>query len=185
MTIEPLVESPGHTIGPFFHVGLRWEDGADVARADTEGRRITLLVRVLDRDGEPIDDCLLETWQADAHGRYASDPSASDFVGFSRTQADADGCHAIRTIVPGPVPGPGGGTQAPHLAVSVFARGLMRRLVTRVYLAGEPGLGTDPVLALVPAERRDTLLAHADVDGTTWRWDIRLRGEGETVFFDI
>lgn len=185
-----LVESPWHTIGPFFHNALRWDDGGRVAGPDVAGRHVTLVVRVSDLNG-PVDDAMVETWQANSHGRYTHPADTRDlpldpgFTGFGRTVAGPDGSHVFDTVLPGRVPGPGNTLQAAHIDVSIFARGLMQRLVTRVYFAGEPGLDEDPVLELVSPARRGTLLASPDGNGRVWHWNVRLRGEDETAFFEI
>jgi protocatechuate 3,4-dioxygenase alpha subunit len=146
---------------------------------------------VFDGANEPVPDSLIETWQADPEGRFADlhchgGPSVvPGFRGFARVGAEnGDGSFRIVTLKPGPVAAPGGAIQAPHIAVSVFARGMLHRCVTRIYFADEPEANReDPVLSSVPADRRDTLLAQPDGGG--YRFDIRLQGPGETVFFAI
>ncbi len=146
---------------------------------------------VYDGDGNPVPDCLIETWQADPAGRFADlhghgERSELDgFRGFARCgYEDGDGSFEIVTVKPGSVPGPGGLAQAPHIDVSVFARGMLNRLVTRIYFADEPSANAaDPVLASVPRERLATLLAEPLDDG--YCFDIHLQGPGETVFFVI
>jgi protocatechuate 3,4-dioxygenase alpha subunit len=163
-----------------------------VVPAGTPGAiRITGVV--YDGDGEPIPDSLIETWQADPAGRFADmhghagDSELDGFRGFGRCgYEDGDGSYEILTVKPGRVPGPGGATQAPHIAVSVFARGLLHRCVTRIYFADERTANdADPILGAVPAERRETLLAQPTDDG--YRFDIRIQGPPtrETVFFDL
>jgi len=179
--------TPSQTIGPFFSIGLTWDDGAFTVPGGTDGA-FWIRGRVTDGDGEPVPDAVIETWQADSDGRYhhPDDPRAGggDFRGFARAPTDKDGTFAIHTVKPGSVPGAGGATQAPHLAVSVFARGLLNRVVTRVYFADEADLNAaDPVLAGLPEDRRATLLAEPDDDG--YRFDVRLQGEDETVFFAV
>ena len=179
--------TPSQTIGPFFSIGLTWEDGAFAVPEGTDGA-FWIRGRVTDGDGEPVPDAVVETWQADPDGRYShpDDPRADgvDFRGFARAPTDRDGTFAIHTVKPGPVPGAGGATQAPHLAMSVFARGLLNRVVTRVYFADEAELNAaDPVLAGLPADRRATLLAEPAEDG--YRFDVRLQGADETVFFAV
>ena len=147
----------------------------------------------LDGDGIPTPgDSLIELWQADAQGRYAhpEDPrsAAADpaFCGFGRLQTDEKGACVFETIKPGGVPEPDGGMQAPHIDVTIFARGLQKQLVTRLYFARDAANAGDRVLSMVPAERRETLLAHPlPEQPDTWHMDIRLQGEGETVFFDV
>lgn len=154
------------------------------------GDAINVAGRVLDGVGDPVPDAMIELWQANAAGRYraqedrrlavAIDPH---FVGFGRASTDDAGVFRFRTIRPGRVPGPGNSLQAPHLALSIFGRGLVKRLATRLYFEGGEGNDVDPVLAAVPADRRETLVAKS-VDGV-WRLDIVLQGEHETVFFDL
>jgi len=148
---------------------------------------------VLDGAGDPTPgDSMIELWQADARGRYAHplDPQFAsrdpDFHGFGRLETDADGFCAFETVKPGRVAGPDGRLQAPHINVSVFARGLLKQLVTRVYFAGDPANAEDLALALVPESRRATLLAQpVEGEPNTWAMEIRLRGDAETVFFDV
>jgi protocatechuate 3,4-dioxygenase alpha subunit len=180
--------TPSQTVGPFLAIGLPFEDGPHVVPPGTPGS-IRITGHVYDGDGAPVQDNLIETWQADGEGRFADlhghgGPSTQPgFRGFGRAGVE-DGSFEIITVKPGRVPGPGGALQAPHIDVSVFARGLLHRCVTRIYFADEPDANTeDPVLRSVPAERRDTLLAQPTDDG--YRFDIRLQGAGETVFFNI
>jgi protocatechuate 3,4-dioxygenase, alpha subunit len=180
--------TPSQTVGPYFAIGLTWEDGAFVVPEGTPAA-IWIRGRVYDGEGEPVPDAMIESWQADADGRYnhPEDPrsaDAGDFRGFARAPTDAEGRFAIHTVKPGPVPGPGGTTQAPHIDLSVFARGLLNRVVTRIYFADERDLNAaDPVLESVPEARRATLLAEPADDG--YCFDVHLQGEGETVFFAI
>jgi len=166
--------TPSQTLGPFYHMLCADESLGRVAGPDAEGEHIRLRFRMLDGDGAPVPDGMIELWQADASGRY----NAGGFGGFGRLATDAEGACVFETIYPGRVDG-----QAPHVSVSVFARGLLKRLCTRVYFEGDPALAEDPVLALVPADRRSTLLARRDAD--CWAIDIHLQGDRETVFFDI
>ncbi|HZN74881.1 MAG TPA: protocatechuate 3,4-dioxygenase subunit alpha [Micromonosporaceae bacterium] len=173
-----LGSTPSQTIGPFFSHALPWKDGQYVVPEGTAGA-FWLRGRVVDGAGEPVPDALLETWQADPDGRYDA-----DFRGFARCPTDDDGQYAILTVKPGPVPGPDGRLQAPHLAMSVFARGLLVRLVTRVYFPDEAAANeVDPVLADIPEPARATLVARHAQDGYTF--DVRLQGENETVFFAV
>ncbi len=175
MTAPP--PTPSQTVGPYFAVALTWEDGPFAVSPGVPGA-IRLAGRVLDGAGVPVRDALVETWQADP-------PAGPGFRGFARCPTDDDGAFAVVTLLPGPVPGPGGTTQAPHVDVGVLARGLLRRVVTRAYFAEHAALhAADPVLARVPDARRATLLASAQADGTH-RFDVRLQGEGETVFFAL
>jgi protocatechuate 3,4-dioxygenase alpha subunit len=183
--------TPSQTVGPFFSIGLPWTAGPDAVGADTPGA-LTIAGQVYDGAGELVPDHLIETWQADPDGRFAdlhgyggSRSTLPGFRGFARCGAEqGDGSWAIRTVKPGPLPALGGGTQAPHIDVSVFARGLLHRCVTRIYFADEAEAnGDDAVLRSVPPDRRDTLLAQPDGGG--YRFDIHLQGPRETVFFAL
>ena len=169
---RPLL-TPSQTVGPFFGFALPWPDGPHVVEADYPGA-FWLRGRVLDGAGEPVVDALIESWQV----------GPADCRGFGRCPTDGQGRYAIRTAPPEPVPGPDGSTQAPHLALSVFARGLLHRLVTRVYFPDQAEANAaDSVLALVDEKLRDTLVATRTDDG--YEFDIRLQGDDETVFFDL
>lgn len=189
--------TPSQTVGPFFHFALHREEWSDLTRLGAQGERIVVEGRVLDGDGLPCGDALLEIWQANASGKYAhpEDPQPEDkldprFSGFGRTITDAGGRYRFTTIRPGRIPGPPGGQQAPHINLTVFARGLLRELHTRIYFSDEPSNAGDPVLGAVadPAARR-TLLAQRQEAGAAkealYRFDIVLQGQGETAFFDI
>ncbi|MGE0724891.1 MAG: protocatechuate 3,4-dioxygenase subunit alpha [Alphaproteobacteria bacterium] len=186
-----LVPTPSQTVGPFLHVGLTWMTVDDLTAAGPQGERIVVEGRVLDGAGAPVPDALLEVWQADAAGRYAHPEDAREapadprFAGFGRIPTDADGRFRLVTIKPGRVPGPGNALQAPHIVVCLFMRGLLRHLYTRIYFSDEASNGDDPILGLIddPA-RRASLLAARAPDGPTYRWDIVMQGERETVFFD-
>jgi protocatechuate 3,4-dioxygenase, alpha subunit len=188
-----LTPTPSQTVGPFFHLGCTGPASiGSLVTAATKGERIRLNCRVLDGDGLPVPDAMLEIWQANADGRYnhpedsqekALDP---DFSGFGRLATDEKGGCAFTTIKPGRVAGNGGALQSPHINVSVFARGVLKRLATRVYFAGDTANAADPVLALVPSGRRATLLAQPDPGRPgEWNFDIHLCGQNETVFFDV
>ena len=167
--------TPSQTVGPFFAIGLPWDGGPLVVLRDTPGA-ITIAGTVYDGASVPVPDSLIETWQAD--------PLLESFRGFGRAASDDQGAYEIVTLKPGRVPWPDGGEQAPHIDVSVFARGLLHRCVTRIYFADESDANAaDPVLQSVPADRRATLLAQPTADG--YAFDIRLQGENETVFFAI
>jgi protocatechuate 3,4-dioxygenase alpha subunit len=148
---------------------------------------------VLDGDRAPVSDALIELWQANAEGRYDHPEDTQEklldphFHGFGRACSDADGWYRFHTIKPGPVPGADGSLQAPHLNVTVFARGLLNRLITRIYFPGDPLNVHDSVLNAVPDDRRSTLIATvcAPPSEGTLRFDIVLQGEGETVFFSV
>ncbi len=161
------------TVGPYLAIGLAWQGGEHAVAPGTPGS-VTITGTVYDGAGQPVPDALVETWQ------YAPDVAGRR---FTRSQTVDGGRFTLTTPRPRPVPGPGGTTQAPHLAVSVLARGLLDRVVTRVYLP-EDAHDDDPVLAAVPAHRRPTLVAVPAGDGT-YRFDVRLQGEGETVFFAV
>lgn len=155
------------------------------------GEVIEITGRVLDGRGAPVPDAMIELWQANAAGRYRSVDDPRDevpidphFVGFGRAATGQDGRYRFRTIRPGRVPGPGNSLQAPHIALSIFARGVIKRLATRLYFRDADSNDDDPVLALVPAERRDTLIARCTAPGE-WTLDLVLQGERETVFFDL
>jgi protocatechuate 3,4-dioxygenase alpha subunit len=168
------VVTPAQTIGPFFHFALTERGSvACMAKPDATGDRIQLVCRVLDGDNAPAGDAMLELWQADIRG-------------FGRLCTDPDGICVFETVKPGPIPHPNGTLQAPHIAVSVFARGLLDRLVTRIYFAGDPANDRDAVLALVPEDRRGTLLAYPEPENpAVWRFEIRLCSECESVFFEV
>jgi protocatechuate 3,4-dioxygenase alpha subunit len=186
VTLPP---TPSQTIGPFFAVGLIWVDGPDVVPEGTPGA-VRIGGRVLDGAGDPVPDALVETWQADPVGCFAHPddprgPGALEFRGFGRCPTDAEGRWAIRTVKPGPLPAPDGGTEAPHLDVSVFARGLLGRVVTRIYFPDEAEANAaDPLLRSIPDPRmRERLVAVSDGDGL--RFDIHLQGDQETPFLAI
>jgi protocatechuate 3,4-dioxygenase alpha subunit len=156
-----------------------------------QGEVIEVAGCIRDGNGDPITDAMVEIWQANAAGRYRSTddtraevPMDPHFVGFGRASSDNAGIYRFRTVMPGRVPGPGNSLQAPHVAVSVFGRGLLKRLATRLYFQDAPGNDADPVLAVVPEGRRETLIAKRQEDGVWWL-DIVVQGDGETVFFDI
>jgi protocatechuate 3,4-dioxygenase alpha subunit len=185
--------TPSQTIGPFLAIGLPWPDGPEAARPAAPGV-ITITGTVTDGAGDPVPDALVETWQADPDGRFdhPDDPRGArpypGFRGFARSATDPAGGYRVVTLRPGPLPAPGGGTEAPHLDVTVFARGLLDRVVTRIYLPDEAAANAaDPVLAAVPADRRPTLIATVPPGGDPgrYRFDIRLQGTGETVFFAL
>ena len=165
--------TPSQTVGPYLSIGLPWPDGPDVVPEGTEGR-IRIFGTVLDGAGDPIPDALIETWQADPDGAFGT-----EFRGFGRSPTDDDGHYEIFTVKPGAL----GDGQARHIDVSVFARGMLNRCVTRIYFADEDNTG-DPVLETVPEDRRETLLAHPGSDGE-YRFDVYVQGEGETVFFKV
>jgi protocatechuate 3,4-dioxygenase, alpha subunit len=184
---------PSQTVGPYFHLGCTYTRSVScVAGPKAKGERVRVICRVLDGDGLPVNDSMIEIWQADAEGKYhhpddpqdkAADP---DCPGFGRLATDEKGISVFETIKPGRVPGNNGSLQAPHLNVSVFARGIMKRLATRIYFAGDAANQEDPILMLVPEERRKSLMAQPDPQKSSdWCFDVHLCGEDETVFFDV
>ena len=189
--------SSSQTVGPFFEIGLAWSYIDDIAAgaADVSGERVQIHGRVHDGAGEPVPDAVIEIWQADAQGRYSSaidggDAAAgstdvsSTWRGFGRVATDEHGAYAFRTIKPGRVPGPGGRLQAPHLALHIFMRGLLKPVHTRLYFPSDPANATDAVLALVPEARRATLIASPQTAGLL-EWNVHLQGPLETVFFQF
>ena len=185
-----LQTSASQTVGPYLHIGLTWLVTDNLVGPGVTGEPITIEGRVTDADGKPVDDALVEIWQANAHGRYDHPDDARDlplepgFKGFGRVPTDAAGGFRFATIKPGRVPAPDGGMQAPHINVAIFARGLLNRLATRLYFDGDPANGDDPVLKSIDAKRRATLIAKRDGQGV-WRLPIHLGGAKETVFFDV
>ena len=182
-----LVQTPSQTVGPYFAIGLPWPDGPEVVPVGTPGS-FWIRGTVHDGVGEPIPDALVETWQADPDGRFnhPDDPrgAAGDFRGFGRSPADSQGLYAVHTVKPGPVPFNDGRMQAPHIAVTIMSRGLLDRVVTRIYFDDEDAANAaDPVLAEVPPARRRTLIARRTPEG--YHLDFYLQGSDETVFFDI
>ena len=183
------------TVGPFFAPALLREDARRnvLTRPDTVGERIRIEGRVLDGDGAPVPDALIEIWQANAQGRYnhAADQGAaqldSSFLGFGRSGTAEDGSYWFETVKPGLVPFDGERMQAPHICATVFSRGLLNHLVTRLYFEDEPGNALDPVLQCVPNDRRATLLARREASDTVvvYRFDIVLQGADETAFFNL
>jgi protocatechuate 3,4-dioxygenase, alpha subunit len=184
-----MLQTPSQTIGPFFKPALIRSGQESLVTLRSRGERITIEGRVLDGDATPVSDAMIELWQANAGGRYDhpeeleeknADP---DFHGFGRAATDGRGRFRFHTIKPGPVPGPGNSLQAPHINVSIFARGLLKRLVTRIYFPDEPLNASDAVLDAVAPERRSTLVARIEND--VLQFDVVLQGEHETVFFDV
>ncbi|WP_369942439.1 protocatechuate 3,4-dioxygenase subunit alpha [Xanthomonas medicagonis] len=183
-----LQATPSQTVGPYYRLGLEPLYRTEVAPAAARGTHVQVSGSVFDGAGVPVADAVLEIWQADAAGIYAhrEDPrhDAHDpaFHGWGRVPTDAQGRFAFGTVVPGRVPGPLATPQAPHLVVLVFMRGLLRAACTRLYFADAVGNDADPILALVPPERRGTLLARPAAPGR-YAWDVHMQGEQETVFF--
>jgi protocatechuate 3,4-dioxygenase alpha subunit len=183
-----LPATASQTVGPFFRIGLEHLYISDLAPTAAKDDKFAIHGRVIDGDGKPVIDAIVEIWQADAHGKYAhpddtqDKPTTPGFKGFGRVPTDENGAFRFTTVKPGSVPGPRGMPQAPHLLVAVFMRGLLKHLLTRIYFADDPDNAADPVLKLVPAERRATLIAMKAHDGL--EWNVILQGENETVFFD-
>ena len=188
------------TVGPFFSLGLLYEGACRnvLVQPETNGEHIRIEGRVIDGDGVPVPDALIEIWQANASGRYAHPadqgpaPFDSTFDGFGRAGTGTDGSFWFETVKPGAVPFNDEAMQAPHICVTIFARGLLNHLVTRLYFADEAANETDPVLQCVPAERRAALLARrmpasklADGISVVYTFDVILQGEGETPFFNL
>ncbi|HET7102917.1 MAG TPA: protocatechuate 3,4-dioxygenase subunit alpha [Terracidiphilus sp.] len=180
-----LVPSGSQTVGPFFTIGLN-----DLIERQSESgapsNAIQLHGQVMDRDGAPVVDAMLEFWFADGSGRYPDGaPGTEDMpAGFRRAGTDENGHFEITLVKPGASPFGDGRVQAPHCVVLVFARGLLRHLMTRVYFAGEAANAADPVLEQVPADRRQTLMANPEESGDrSFRWNVVLQGTGETAFF--
>ena len=178
------------TIGPYLRIGLEWMVIEDLVPEGFAGERVQIEGRVVDGDGKPVSDAAIEVWQANSRGKYASaedkqdKPLEAGFRGYGRSLTDEGGNFRFRTVKPGRVPGPQGRLQAPHLVVTIFMRGLLKQLMTRVYFPDEPANAEDPVLALVPAERRATLIAKKTGAGML-EWNVMLQGSNETVFFDF
>ena len=192
---DRLIPTPSQTVGPFFHLGLDRPEWGDLTRGNPKGERIVIEGRVLDGDGAPVPDAVIELWQANAAGRYAhpddkqtDKPLDPNFRGFGRVATDAEGRFRVTTIRPGPVPGRGNSLQAPHINVLLLSRGLLIHLHTRIYFAGEPANASDPLLSSIEdAAVRGTLLARR-AEGSSpalYRFDIVLQGENETAFLDI
>jgi protocatechuate 3,4-dioxygenase alpha subunit len=186
-----LLTTSSQTVGPYVKIGFEPFTVVDLAPPGVTGERITLSGRITDGDGKPVNDAVIEIWQANAQGKYAHPEDAQDkpldagFRGFGRCLTDGEGRYRFTTIKPGPVPGPGGAPQAPHIVVTVFMRGLLKHLITRVYFPEESANTNDPVLQLVPADRRATLIAkRSPTDQSALEWNMNLQGQGETVFFD-
>jgi protocatechuate 3,4-dioxygenase, alpha subunit len=187
-----LQATTSQTVGPFFKIGLGWLYRDNLVGEGVSGESVTIQGRVLDGDGVPVPDAILEIWQANAHGKYDHPEDTQDkplepgFKGYGRVPTTAAGVFRFTTIKPGTVPGPNGKEQASHLVISVFMRGLLKRLVTRMYFPDEPLNASDPILNLVEPARRSTLVAKktAGPPGTL-EWNVLLQGPHETVFFDL
>jgi protocatechuate 3,4-dioxygenase alpha subunit len=184
-----LFATGSQTVGPYLHIGLDWLNTRDIAGKGIAGERVSVQGRLIDGEGAGVNDGLIEIWQANAAGKYAhpedkqNKPLEKGWRGFGRIPTDAKGGFRFTTIKPGRVPAPAGGLQAPHLVVSVFMRGMLKQLATRMYFPDEAAANAeDPILRLVPATRRATLIAKKE--GKALEWNILLQGKNETVFLD-
>jgi protocatechuate 3,4-dioxygenase, alpha subunit len=180
------------TVGPFFQIGFEDFYQSDLTVPGLTGTVITISGKILDADLLPVPDALVEIWQANSFGKYAhsddyqAKPLDPGFTGFGRCPTNAEGAFQFRTVKPGTVPSSTEAPQAPHINVSIFMRGLLNRLVTRIYFSGDERNGADEVLRLVDPARRSTLLARPDpLRPNAYRWDVFLQGPDETVFFDF
>ena len=190
---KDFVATGSQTVGPFFHLGLVYRESAGrLAGSDARGEHIRLAIQVFDAEGAGVPDAMIELWQADANGKYNHPDDPQDkkpdpaFRGFGRLPSDEEGRMAFETVRPGRVPGIDGALQAPHINVHIFSRGVLRHVSTRIYFAGDPVNGEDAILRLVPAARRETLMARPDPKQPgTWKIDFHLCGERETAFFNV
>ena len=182
--------TPSQTVGPYFGILIRGRSECRQVSAATDGTRIVIEGHVFDGNGHAIPDALVETWQADARGHYpdpetgAAETVDTTFNGYGWAHTGADGGFRFETIKPGRVPAPGDGDQAPHVVVSIMARGILTRFITRIYFDDEPANAQDPILGMVPADRRHTLIAQHAGDGRYF-FNVAMQGAGETVFFDV
>jgi protocatechuate 3,4-dioxygenase, alpha subunit len=177
------LSTPSQTAGPFVSIGTEWDAAGRLAEEGSPAA-ITVTGTVFDGRGEPVSDAMLEFWQADPEGRFPPE-TAPTWTGFTRSLTDKDGHFRLVTVKPGCVPGPDGEPQGPHIAVSLFARGLLQRLVTRIYFSDEGARNAaDPLLAgLADASLANRLVANRAAVGSVYELDIRLQGEEETIFF--
>src|SRR6266850_1792379 len=187
-------QTPSQTVGPFYSLGLTQQPTNLLASDTTRGERIRIEGYVFDGDGKTVPDAMVEIWQANAYGRYnhpddkQEKPLDPSFLGWGRSGTDKTGVFSFETVKPGPVPGSDGSVQAPHINVTVFARGMLVHAYTRIYFCDEPANKTDPVLSSIDYKgRRETLIAAREEKNgkPVYRFDIRLQGENETVFFDM
>jgi len=174
--------TPSQTAGPYVAIGTAWNANGLMVPEGTPDA-LTVTGRIRDGSGEPVTDAMAEFWQADAHGRFPPETSPA-WSGFTRALTDESGCYRLLTVKPGRVPTPGGGLQAPHIDMSIFARGLLQRLVTRIYFPDEGAANAaDPVLASLSQPLSGRLVARHEAASSAYRFDIWLQGETETVFF--
>jgi len=189
---DKLIPTPSQTVGPFFHLGMDRPEWSDLTRGNPAGEKIAIEGRILDGDGVPVPDAVIELWQANAAGRYnhpdddqTDKPIDPNFRGFGRAATDAEGRFRVVTIKPGPVPGRGNALQAPHINIALFARGLLIHLYTRIYFADEAANAADPLLSSIEDTAvRGTLLARRTQPGL-YHFDIVMQGENETAFLDL
>jgi protocatechuate 3,4-dioxygenase alpha subunit len=176
--------TPSQTAGPFVSIGTEWAATGLMVPEGTPGA-ISVTGRVTDGSGAPVTDAMLEFWQAGPDGGFPAEPGLRPWTGFTRTLTDHEARYRLVTLQPGAVPGAGGRPQAPHIDVSIFARGLLQRLVTRVYFSDLEALNaTDPVLAgLGDPSLSGRLLARRQPGTSTYQFDIYLQGDQETIFF--
>jgi protocatechuate 3,4-dioxygenase alpha subunit len=186
-----LQATTSQTVGPYFRIGMTWLFKDDLTGPGIAGERVVISGKVLDADGHGVSDAVLEFWQANAQGKYAhpDDPQQKSvepgFTGFGRVPTAEDGNFWFTTSKPGGVPGPDGKFQAPHIVVSVFMRGLLRRLITRIYFPDDQANTSDFALSLVEPARRGTLIAKKSAqEKGVLEWNVVLQGPEETVFFD-
>ena len=183
-------QTPSQTVGPFFRPSLVRAGSENLVREATRGERVTIEGRVLDGDGAPVPDAMIEIWQANAEGRYDHPEDDQEklidsaFHGFGRAATDERGAFRFETIKPGPVTGLDGRVQAPHINVAIFTRGLLRHLATRIYFPDDPRNTSDAVLQSVPTARRSTMIAKQSA-ARVFVFDIVLQGKDETVFLDV
>jgi len=186
-----LLTTPSQTVGPYLRIGFAALAVDAIAPPASAGEHLTIEGRVVDGDGKPVTDAVIEIWQADANGKYAhaedarKPTPAAQFRGSGRILTGPGGEFRFTTVKPGAVPGPNGAMQAPHLVVTLFMRGLLKQLLTRIYFPDDGANAADPTLQLVPAERRTTLVARRLPQKDTLQWNVVLQGTGETVFFDF
>ena len=192
--MNPLGQTPSQTVGPYFSMRLAAE-GENILPVPDGADRVVIVGRVLDGDGNHVEDALIETWQANSSGGYNHPDDrrelgqSREFTGFARAQTDFEtGVYRIETVKPGRVPDPEGELQAPHVTMIIQARGMLNPLFTRLYFSDEPEANQDDIVfRSVPSDRRETLIASLDEgsDPPTYVFDVRLRGDSETVFFDV
>ena len=186
-------QTPSQTVGPFYSIGLTDREMNTLVCDSTQGERIRIEGQVFDGDGKPVPDAMIEIWQANAYGRYnhpedkQEKPLDGSFTGWGRSGTDPSGRYFFDTIKPGPVPASEASVQAPHINMTVFARGMLVHAFTRIYFSDEPANESDPILNLINKKWRQTLIAaRQEKNGKTiYRFDIRLQGENETVFLDV